>query len=337
MEGRSFELSEDESSVDGGEENEDGHGDQLSALRREPSVTFPRGFSSKEDLEIGTPKLGGLMSSGGVFANADDATNDVGEEDLEDECARRRSMDEFRRPASISSLRRGGLSSAFSAIDLASSTEKPPRAPNAHRVSQEFEEEIDRLRDKFDVNDTSAFSPAFHFKTGEVINAGADSPPVAFYAYAQSPASTSSKHAASVSPRVREGTFLGSSPRSLGTSPGSFTRGGIMGRSGPKPLPTSSSPNFHEPLRREIGFDGAGFKNARERYFEQVTKFLSERFQHEDDYENTWISLRSKSEPSLFKLCKKPLTMGESYQEFFVDHADVFELSEDERHVRLIR
>jgi hypothetical protein len=31
MEGRSFELSEDESSVDG-EENEDGHGDQLSAL-----------------------------------------------------------------------------------------------------------------------------------------------------------------------------------------------------------------------------------------------------------------------------------------------------------------
>ena len=37
MEGRSFELSEDESSVDGGEENEDGHGDQLSALRREPS------------------------------------------------------------------------------------------------------------------------------------------------------------------------------------------------------------------------------------------------------------------------------------------------------------
>ena len=246
-------------------------------------------------------------------------------------------MDEFRRPASISSLRRGGLSSAFSAIDLASSTEKPPRAPNAHRVSQEFEEEIDGLRDKFDVNDTSAFSPAFHFKTGEVINAGADSPPVAFYAYAQSPASTSSKHAASVSPRVREGTFLGSSPRSLGTSPGSFTRGGIMGRSGPKPLPTSSSPNFHEPLRREIGFDGAGFKNARERYLEQVTKFLSERFQHEDDYENTWISLRSKSEPSLFKLCKKPLTMGESYQEFFVDHADVFELSEDERHVRLIR
>ena len=51
MEGRSFELSEDES-VDGGEENEDGHGDQLSALRREPSVTFPRDFSSKEDLEI---------------------------------------------------------------------------------------------------------------------------------------------------------------------------------------------------------------------------------------------------------------------------------------------
>ena len=50
-------------------------GDQLSALRREPSVTFPRGFSSKEDLEIGTPKLGGMMSSGGVFANVDDATN----------------------------------------------------------------------------------------------------------------------------------------------------------------------------------------------------------------------------------------------------------------------
>jgi len=48
MEGRSFELSEDESSD--GEENEDGHGDQLSALKREPSVTFPRGFSSKEDL-----------------------------------------------------------------------------------------------------------------------------------------------------------------------------------------------------------------------------------------------------------------------------------------------
>ena len=52
MEGRSFELSEDES-VGNDEENEDGHSDQLSALRREPSVTFPRGFSSKEDLELG--------------------------------------------------------------------------------------------------------------------------------------------------------------------------------------------------------------------------------------------------------------------------------------------
>ena len=333
-EGRSFELS-DESAGE-----EDGHGDQLSALRREPSVTFPRGFSSKEDLEIGTPKLGGMMSSGGGgFGDAEDERKgNEEEEEEEDESGRRKSMDEFQRPPSMMSPRRGGLSSAFSAIDLASSTEKPPLAPHAaHRVSQEFEEEIDKLRDKFDVNDTSAFSPAFQFKTGDLINAGTDSPPVAFYAYAQSPASMSSKHARSVSPRVREGTFLGSSPRSLGTSPGSFTRGGIMGRSGPKPLPTSSSPNFHEPMRREIGFDGAGFKNARERYFEQVAKFLSERFQLEDDYDNTWISLRSKSKPSLFKLCKKPLTMGESYQEFFLDHADVFELSEDERYVRLIR
>ena len=101
----------------GGEENEDGHGDQLSALRREPSVTFPRGFSSKEDLEIGTPKLGGMMSSS-VFANVDDATNSR-RGGFGGGIARRRSMDEFRRPASISSPRRG-LSSAFIAIDLAS-------------------------------------------------------------------------------------------------------------------------------------------------------------------------------------------------------------------------
>ena len=66
-EGRSFELS-DESAGE-----EDGNGDQLSALRRESSVTFPRGFSSKEDLEIGTPKLGGMMSSGGGgFGDAED-------------------------------------------------------------------------------------------------------------------------------------------------------------------------------------------------------------------------------------------------------------------------
>jgi len=314
--------------TDSDEENES-HSDELSALRREPSVTFPRGFNSKENLSE-TPKLGGLTVSSS-FADID--ANNSEEAKEEDESARRWSMDGLQRQTPTVLPRRGGLSSAFSEIDLASSTEKPPRVPSAaHRVSQEFEEELDRLRDKFDMNEVP--SPTLHFKTGEVINVGTDSPPVAFYAYAQSPASASNKHATSLSPRVREGTFLGSSPRSLGTSPGSFTRGGIMGRSGPKPLP---NPTLNEPLRREIGFNGSGFKNARERYYELVVKFLSERFQHEDDYDNTWISLRSKSKPSLFKLCKKPLTMGESYQEFFLDHADVFELSEDKRHVRLIR
>ena len=79
-EGRSFELS-DESAGE-----EDGHGDQLSALRREPSVTFPRGFSSKEDLEIGTPKLGGMMSSGGgTFGDAEDERKGNEEEEEEEE------------------------------------------------------------------------------------------------------------------------------------------------------------------------------------------------------------------------------------------------------------
>ena len=111
-EGRSFELS-DESAGE-----EDGHGDQLSALRREPSVTFPRGFSSKEDLEIGTPKLGGMMSSGGGgFGDAEDERKGNEEEEEEDESARRKSMDEFQRPPSMTLPRRGGLSSAFSAID----------------------------------------------------------------------------------------------------------------------------------------------------------------------------------------------------------------------------
>ena len=108
-------------------------------------------------------------------------------------------MDGLQRQTPTVLPRRGGLSSAFSEIDLASSTEKPPRVPNAaHRVSQEFEEELDRLRDKFDMNEVP--SPTLHFKTGEVINAGTDSPPVAFYAYAQSPASASNKHATSLSP-----------------------------------------------------------------------------------------------------------------------------------------
>ena len=35
--------------TDSDEENES-HSDELSALRREPSVTFPRGFNSKENL-----------------------------------------------------------------------------------------------------------------------------------------------------------------------------------------------------------------------------------------------------------------------------------------------
>ena len=89
-EGRSFELS-DESAGE-----EDGHGDQLSALRREPSVTFPRGFSSKEDLEIGTPKLGGMMSSGGGgFGDAEDERkgNEEEEEEEEDESGSKMGLD----------------------------------------------------------------------------------------------------------------------------------------------------------------------------------------------------------------------------------------------------
>ena len=47
-------------------------------------------------------------------------------------------MDELQRQTPTVLPRRGGLSSAFSEIDLASSTEKPPRVPSvAHRVSQE--------------------------------------------------------------------------------------------------------------------------------------------------------------------------------------------------------
>ena len=281
------------------------------ALRREPSVTFPRGFSSKEDLEIGTPKLGGMMSSGGVFANVDDATNDVGEEDLEEESARRRSMDEFRRPASISSPRRGGLSSAFIAIDLASSTEKPPRAPNAHRVSQEFEEEIDRLRDKFDVSDTSAFSPAFQFKTGEVINVGADSPPVAFYAYAQSPASTSSKHAASVSPRVREGTFLGSSPRSLGTSPEASLEVASweeVVRNRYQPLLLQTFTNRSEEKSGSMEPDSKTLASA---ISNKSAKFTLERFQPPKIcYENTWISFTLEIRTEFIQVVQKTFDDG---------------------------
>ena len=125
--------------TDSDEENES-HSDELSALRREPSVTFPRGFNSKENLS-GTPKLGGLTISSS-FADVD--ANNSEEAKEEDESARRWSMDGLQRQTPTVLPRRGGLSSAFSEIDLASSTEKPPRVPNAaHRVSQEFEEELD--------------------------------------------------------------------------------------------------------------------------------------------------------------------------------------------------
>jgi len=285
---------------------------------RDSSVTFFTGNENEREMLVGTPRTNFRADEEG------------GEEEEGDNDNRRKSLDGYERSKSFDKPRRGGgLSAAFSDFDLtASSIEKPPRVP-----PKEFLEEVDTLRDKFD---TDIQLP----ETGQLLkyaDAGAESPPVAFYAYSQSPRFHHSV-GGSPSPRVHEGTFLGSSPRSLGTSPGSYHRGGIMGRSGPKPLSFSASPNGgSEAIKQIIGFDGAGFKNARERYFEECTKFLQDRFSSEEDYENTWISLRSKSKPSLFGLCKKPLTMKESYQEFFLDHLDVFELSRDERYVRLIK
>ena len=59
-------------------------------------------------------------------------------------------MDGLQRQTPTVLPRRGGLSSAFSEIDLASSTEKPPRKwPAVCKNSRG----VDRLRDKFDMNE----------------------------------------------------------------------------------------------------------------------------------------------------------------------------------------
>ena len=61
------------------------------------------------------------------------------------------------------------------------------------------------------------------------------------------------------------------------------------------------------------------------RYFELLMKFPL------NDSNTKTITTKlglvyARNQSHLFKLCKKPLTMGESYQEFFLDHAGVFEL-----------
>mmetsp|Transcript_22531 Transcript_22531/g.36267 ORF Transcript_22531/g.36267 Transcript_22531/m.36267 type:complete len:610 (-) Transcript_22531:206-2035(-) len=75
------------------------------------------------------------------------------------------------------------------------------------------------------------------------------------------------------------------------------------------------------------GFTGAGFRDIRDVHVSTVHAFLCARAVEGAP----WVTLSGKD--SVAAACDKPLTVPESYAQFFRGHASVFELSPDGRHV----
>ena len=146
---------------------------------------------------------------------------------------------------------------------------------------------------------------------------------MAFYAYAQSPASTSSKHAASVSPRVREGTFLAAHEK-FSTSPEASLEVASW---------EEVVRNRYQPLLLQTFTNRSEEKSGSMSRIQKRSRALF-RTSHEIPLERSNTSsartpglVYARNPNRVYSSCAKNLTMGESYQEFFVDHADVFELS----------
>ena len=75
------------------------------------------------------------------------------------------------------------------------------------------------------------------------------------------------------------------------------------------------------------GFNGAGFRGAREVYVSKLHDFLCAKAIEGAP----WVKLLGKD--GVETLCEKPLTVPENYAEFLRDHAWMFELSPDGRYV----
>jgi hypothetical protein len=143
---------------------------------------------------------------------------------------------------------------------------------------------------------------------------------------------------------------LGASPTSppsfaFGSPPASFSETG-GDRNGAKYTPPNRrvSLGSHEPFppksRRPRathpapvkknpapGFNGAGFRGAREIYVGKVHEFLCARAA----FGAPWVRVTGKD--SVHALVEKPLTIPENYTQFFKDHTVAFELSPCARYV----
>lgn len=158
--------------------------------------------------------------------------------------------------------------------------------------------ENDKLASSFGVEKTIAASPT----------TSSPSPPVAVYSYATSAGSN------------RASTLSGKPPR------GAFKPGSSL------PPPRAG---FGDRAAREstsqlspaIKFTGSAFRSARDEYLDKVVEFLRKEGGEE------WVSIKSKSGVS--GRCRKPVTMPESYLEFFDTHRDKFEINGDMTKVRL--
>lgn len=158
--------------------------------------------------------------------------------------------------------------------------------------------ENDKLASSFGAEKTIAASPT----------TSSPSPPVAVYSYATSAGSN------------RTSTLSGKPPR------GAFKPGSSL------PPPRAG---FGDRAAREstsqlspaIKFTGSAFRSARDEYLDKVIEFLRKEGGEE------WVSIKSKSGVS--GRCRKPVTMPESYLEFFDTHRDKFEINGDMSKVRL--
>lgn len=140
----------------------------------------------------------------------------------------------------------------------------------------------------------------------------ASSPPVAVYSYATSAGSA----------RGGNGAFAGRPPRG---DRATFKPGSL-----PHPRSGTSFGNRADAKQAQpaIKFTGAAFRSARDEYLDKVFGFL---FKEVGDGE--WMAIKSKTGVS--GRCRKPVTMPETYLEFFDSHRDKFEINAERTKVRL--
>ena len=111
--------------------------------------------------------------------------------------------------------------------------------------------------------------------------------------------------------------------RQLGLPPRALRQGG-------KARNNTHHPQFSPPRKKNPapGFNGAGFRSAREVYAQKVHEFLCSRAA----FGTPWVRVGG-SRDSVAQCLEKPLTIPENYAQFFQNHAVEFELSEDHRWV----